>query len=376
MRILTLLLSVFLSTPCLANMGSGVHEGTLTASPFISKYVDIVGEKILIVPDKNFKTAFFRIEYQIRSSRDGLRIPLLFYASEYRESFRVWIDGRAVTIKQVPDAYKKLEGTPFSDFNHLFTIENRDESQQVLIEDHATGGFYVSVNDLKYFETDILQGIHNIRVEYVANQWMDREHWIREYTFRYVLSPAKTWRSFSNLEIKLDASRFNGNLTTNLGEPDNVTGAISTWKFSRLPGEILKIQFTPEVSALAKVLLWLKPEGMALIFAIIFIVLHFVWMKRFRSRNHTSRFSKAVILGSILTPLLVLVFLIFCFDIIDIAIGPEAGKFHGYVFLVIVLYPVVVPIYLIIMGAVDRILKKRFSRRAALYNQTKASTGV
>jgi hypothetical protein len=45
------------------------------------------------------------------------------------------------------------------------------------------------------------------------------------------------------------------------------------------------------------------------------------------------------------------------FDLIDAAIGPAAGRTHGYTFLVLVVYPFLMPVYWLVMWLFDLRIK-------------------
>ncbi|MDW7691725.1 hypothetical protein R9C00_16730 [Flammeovirgaceae bacterium SG7u.111] len=361
MKILLTILTILLSLPCWANMASPIQEGTWAATPFISKYVDILREKIHITPDRDFRTAKFTIEYHINAGRSGEQIPLLFYASEFKESFKVWVDGVEINLSTVPEAYTELEGTPFSDFGYFFETKGWSDTKQVHIENFPSGGFYVSIDDLKFFETDLAEGNHLIKVEYVAEQWVDRSWWVKEYSFRYALSPAKYWKSFGELEITLDASGTNRNFVANIGQPTKGDlASTAVWTFSALPTEVLIISHIPEMNAKASMLLAISPTGLAAIFAVILMLFHFLAMWLFRKTNSEKRFSWVMIIGCLAIPFAALVAYIFSFGIIDDAIGPDAGNYHGYTFMVIVYYPILLAVYWLFMWLVDRQMAKRF----------------
>jgi hypothetical protein len=75
------LLFFLISQLCLANMASPIWEGTLGSSAFSSRDIDILKEKIDLKVDSDFRTAFFRIEYVIRTDRSGTQIPLPLQAT-------------------------------------------------------------------------------------------------------------------------------------------------------------------------------------------------------------------------------------------------------------------------------------------------------
>jgi hypothetical protein len=220
--------------------------------------------------------------------------------------------------------------------------------------------FYVTLDDLKYFETDVSEGQHTIRVEYIAENWLDRSGWINKYSFRYALSPAKYWRSFGTLEIELDGSKLSIKPTVNLGEPTSVSNGISTWKFTSMPKEVILVTLVPEMNSLARTLVRISPQGVMIILSLILAAIHLVAIYFYR-QSHQARYSWVVISGSIVLPLLMLISYMYSFDLIDNTIGPEATRYHGYTFIILLLYPIVMPIYWIMMWLYDRWMKKRFA---------------
>jgi len=353
-----LIFLVLINMKLLANMASPITEGTLGASPFISQYVDIIKENILIVPDCDFETAQFIIEYYIKANKSGVQIPLLFYASEYSSDFKVWLDDAEIPFNPVPRYYEDLEGTLFEDFRVLFDSGN-ESNGQVEIDNSKFSTFYVSVNNLKFFEADLSEGTHSIRVEYIAESWSDRSDWVTEYSFRYALAPAKYWKSFGELEITLDAKNFSKKLETNLGDPlQGDLETVATWKFSGIPTEMIHVAYIPELSSTAKTLMTFGPQGLTYIFAGVLVSIHLLLMYLFRKRNPSARFSWVMITGSILVPLIVLIGYILSYGIIDASIGKDAAGRHVYTFMALLLYPAIMPFYLLLMWLIDWVIRK------------------
>ncbi len=69
-----------------------------------------------------------------------------------------------------------------------------------------------------------------------------------------------------------------------------------------------------------------------------------------------------MIAGSLIIPAIILFYYVYSFEIIDNAIGVNASRYHGYNFLVVFIYPVLMPVYIIIMWLVDRTMKKRLGK--------------
>lgn len=338
-----------------ANMASPIKEGTTVANPFLNQHVDILHENIRIVPDKDFETALFQIEYHIRSDQDGVNIPLLFYAWDFKDHFKVWVDGSAVELKEIPQNYQDLDGTPFEDFDYFFDVGSSSNTKQVTIYDRPWGGFIVTIDYLKYFETNLTKGEHLIKVEYQAKKWTDKSDWIKEYSFRYILSPAKYWRSFGTLQITLDGSHCDKRLATNLGIPkEGDPGQFATWSFSELPMEVLKVSYTPQVGILANVLISLTPIGICLICSATLMLLHWLFLRNSRSKVSEKAYWWLRLLSSLTVSFLFFVGYIYAYALIEQIIGPEFGGQFGYIFLIIVFYPVVAPLYWLVITALDR----------------------
>ncbi|MCC6412321.1 MAG: hypothetical protein IT270_11720 [Saprospiraceae bacterium] len=336
-----------------ANMASPINEGTLGASPFISTHVEILKENIRIVPDARFETARFYVEYHLNARQSGKQIPLLFYAPEYKDGFTVVLDGKPVNLQNVSDVYPNLETSQLSDFRKLFEMPQGND--MLYLAESPSTGFSFEVTELKFFEIDLPEGEHTVHIEYTANAWVDRGGWVKEYSFRYALSPAKYWKSFGALTVSFEIPPAPVAVTSNLGAPlpGNLASTI-TWEFDSLPVDVMIFEYKPEISSLAKAMIAISPEYMAVLLFVLITTLH-VWMVyRFRKRQNDRRFSWVVLVGSLLVPFFTLIFYMYTYDLIDAAIGSSAGRRHGYTFLVFGLYPFITPVYWLAMWWFDR----------------------
>ncbi|MEL6254754.1 MAG: hypothetical protein AAFR87_22270, partial [Bacteroidota bacterium] len=312
--ILILLLSIRL---CFANMAQPFIEGSWSSSPFLHEEVDILGEKIWINFSEELGPAHFKIEYHIQAKSTGLEIPFLFYASNYLEGFRIWIDGKEIQLEQVPEDYEALDGKPFSGFDYFFEIKEIDGYTFREIEIHDPHMDKVSsrinIRELKFFQYDITEGAHLIKVEYEADPGSSLMDWVRLYNYKYALAPARYWRSFGGLEVWIDGRNFpTGNLSSSLGVPDS--GSLhhqAYWKFEELPTDWLSINFKPEISPLATRLIQIGPDLIAGIIAFILLLIHAFSIKKYRQKVRGKRFSWIYIIGGILTPFFMLLGYVF-----------------------------------------------------------------
>ena len=310
----------------MANMANPVIDGTLGGRPFVNQYVDVVHEDLFIKLDEEFEIALFEIKYHIKSSEDGVQIPFLFYASKYLDSFIVKIDGKEVKVEKGSYDFRIPENTKFKDFAYFFEKSTYNDKMSVLIKDSENSGFYIGLNDMIYFETDISKGEHTIDVSYRATKWIDGWDWINEYSFRYALSPAKYWKSFGSLDVTLDAVKCNKNLTFNIGLPNSgKVDSIATWHFEGLPVEILQIIYAAPITKQAEILMNIGPSLLSILTGLVLAIIHFglvIWYRKNRKEN---KYSIVVILGSILIPLFFLISWMKYYDLIDHIIGNHAS---------------------------------------------------
>lgn len=354
---------ILISSYGFCNMASPLKKGSSVSNAFTSRNIDIVKEKIIIKTDTDFQKAQFVIEYHIFSGLDEVKIPLLFHASGYGGDFKVRLDSSELNLAEIPFEYTNNQGIPFNDLKENLVSDSADENfGKVYIKWSEESGSYYSLNELKYFETSVSKGNHVIFVEYTADSWSDRSGWIKEFYFLYSLSPAKYWKSFDSLEVKVIPENPKAVFTTNLGTPAEITdNSAYIWRFAGLPSEILKINFIPEVSLFSKVLLYFEPFGLTMIFTGIISVIHFLLIRNFRKNNPGKKYSPVLIAGIILIPLIILIWYVYSFEMIDSFIGIYAGRYHGYTFLILFLYPVVIILYGLIMWIADKFCKRKFS---------------
>lgn len=337
-----------------ANMASPIRGGTIASTAITSKDIAIASEKIQIKIDEGFTTAHFIVTYNIKSEYSGKQIPLLFYAKDYADSFYVWLDDKRIAIQNIPDTYDL--GATLEGFG---TLPNRDQSLNIG-HDNILHGYGFEANELKYFEANIEKGAHTIRVEYIAKVWTDISDWVKLYSFYYSLSPAKHWKSFGTLEVEMIQAGKPKAITTNLGIPkEKQIQASNTWVFDSLPGEYIEIAYQPPLSPLAATLIAISPTGIAAIATIAMVMLHIFLTIRYRKRSIQSKYSPYAIIGSLLIPFLALLVYMFSYRWIDVAIGKDAGNYHGYTFLVMVFYPILLIVYGLIVLIVDVMCRRK-----------------
>lgn len=346
-KILLLLFCLLPGLALKANMASPILDGSATGLPFVCEYVRVQHESIRIVPSKDFKTCRFDVVYDIFADSGGIRIPMLFVATGYEGGMRITVDGIPVELAKLPEAAYLRNNSPKSRF-----LDRRFGSELLEVEVawSEDGRRVYDLEDLHYFEFDLVAGAHQIKVEYEATQWRDRSEQVAKEYFVYTLSPAKYWKSFGALDITLEASDLPFPVVTNLGKP--VMGDLSgetKWHFDSLPAlDLIQISSKPEVGSTGKFFISLGQRGFMNAVWGILAVIHLIAIWAWRRKHFQKWFSWVWLVGSILIPLIACIVYVASESWIDNAIGPAASRFGSYSFLIIIFYPV----YLILHGAV------------------------
>jgi hypothetical protein len=345
-----------------ANMASPVREGTLGTRPFISQYVHILHENLRITIDEDFNYANFDIEYIINAEKSGVQIPLLFYASEYYEDFEVTIDGKKITLQKQEDFWDLYgeDKEKLTNFHYLYTKDRKAVRELEQQFKHGRSD-RISLNDFLYFQTDISEGKHSIKVRYKATHWRYQHNRLNEDSFRYALAPANYWKSFGTLNITIDTSNVKDKIAINLGTPENDnTNGVAKYRFDKLPVDIIRITRIPTLTSFATLLLQIETFWLAIIL-ISFIVVFHVWkMYRFRQKHPKKKISAPAIFGTLIIPVLFVFMGLIATFWIDAAVGkPYASGRESYTaFYDFLNLPKYILTYVLFSVALDFIFKK------------------
>jgi len=350
------LLSVFvlclLVSEAAANMASPEINGSKGAAHLVSRQLDVLGETLHILAFVKLDSASVHARYRI-SVPPGVHgpLPLLFVAMDIHDAMRILYDGRPIA----------LEASTPADFSSHLDPEKGRKDEVVVNFWGGNGGWVYRMRDLQAFTLEVSPGEHTVDVYYTASPWIDRGHWIRETSIRYSLSPARHWKSFGPLEVIVEVPEAEGLFRSSLKAPtEGSLPGRAVWRFAEIPADHIAITFTPSVDATARLLMGLSPFGLALGVGAVLLLLHIRWMHRFRVNGNRGR-SAALIIGVLLAPLGFLIAFLFSYDLIDMAIGPDAGRFHGYTIFHLGLYPIITPLYGLGCWLLDRFWKKRYA---------------
>ncbi len=333
---------------------------TISGNPFLSEFVDITNEELHIKIHPGFESATYTIKYHIYSAKDGLQIPLLFIASDYASDFTVKIDGKEIFLIPIPKELGSIEGTKFSDFLSIF---GKGENNNYSTSEQIDLDFYVTLRDMLYFETDIATGAHTIEISYKASQFISQDGLVKNYSFRYALSPALYWKSFGTLDLTIDASEFEEAIETNVGESNSGSLAgVAQWQFAEMPVEVLNISYSPPINGAAKLLINLGTVNFTYILGFVLFALHLFWMYSYRVKNINAKITFPVVAGSFIVPLFFALSGFIHYYITSIFLGEHAGTLYGsgYFYLALT-YPFMIIIYGLLIWFIDLLFKKNIN---------------
>ncbi|NDV95211.1 hypothetical protein D0T84_09795 [Dysgonomonas sp. 521] len=355
-RIFSLSLLIVLCISIYANMSSPWRDGDLTSDAYSGKDIDILHESLQIKLI-DFYTAKFTVAYRIKSDRAGKQIPLIFDTMTGKESnngaFRAWLDEEELTISEIPSSYENPNALQWIDSldNHL--LYSKENSPDLI--------------GLKYFEVDLTEGEHIIKVEYTAQANIYLSESVKEFTLKYNLAPARYWRSFSGLYIEIDKTGLAGSFETNL--PDHgkmLTEPITHLYFTEIPSDELTITYTPKVNLFAKGIIGV---GTSLAFVILFILLillvialHIWLVIKYRYKYPDRRFSQVALIGSVLVPVVCAAMSMLSLAIINGILGSYASFSHSGFYLAYsfaILCLLLIPLYIMLIILLDRYIKNK-----------------
>lgn len=366
MKIKCFLLSFFL---CLAfnnanaNMASPKIDETPVGSAISSKDIHVLSEYIRIQFSNKFSFAEFTVEYTIRSPKNGVQVPLIFYAKNYDKDvglFDVKLDGQPISVLDFSDTsslnvfidkykndFKIREGYLMMSFDSLNALEA------------------FALDDSKYFEVDIDSGIHKIEVRYRTYAGIYNGPWVQESFVEYALRPAKYWKSFQNLKIEIIQGDEVLDYSTNLGpSQEGAISKVNTWIFDTLPADDIVINYRPPISGFAQLLINVSPYWIAFIVASIFAFFHWWWIVFYRRKHPKIWLSIATVAGALIIPAIFCVVYVFSYPLIDFFIGNHASGRSAYMSIAIFFYyPIKFIFYLILSLAIDLIYRYRLKKK-------------
>lgn len=337
------ILLLFLIFPLLifGNMAKPYMDGSQHSVLFggdASVKREIIDIRIIKEPVDKIHFANYTIKYFIHSSQKQ-KLPLLFIAIGLSGEQEVKVNHQATKIEPL-DLEKKTY--PFLKKNVMGTFVKYDIANELPINQ----------DDLIYFSADLDEGKNIIEVKYDAQMEFNTYGFIKNYKLEYSLFPSKYWKSFGPIEVNLDLNNQVEFEESNLGQQKQ-SNNILKWTITPQNRDKIEIKLSEKTSFISKILLAIDPFGLAIISFIAMFFAHLKLMKKNLNKW-------TLILGIILVPILFYVFYFLSYDLINFTLGKSHTK-HGYIFFIIVTYPILLLFYGIVMW---QIYKRRKTKQS------------
>jgi hypothetical protein len=342
------------------NMASPYYPGSNNYPAVTSAQIDILKEILTIRLNPDFSSAHYTAEYFVYCEDNAEQMPLLFIAEYFKDNFKIFVDDESIEINPIDyvqlSEFFRLQSNLASTFAQQFeegVFRNNDA-------DYA----HHAPDDMKFFQVNLPKGTHTIRAEYEGKAHVDLWDWIRKYTFTYILEPAKHWKSFGDLEVRIINPSDRIEYTTSLGEKTFQTNdSTQIWQFKGIPADNLRIDFKPKTNMLASILLFIQPIGITFIIFILLLWLHIKKIRHFRVAHYYGKYSPPLIIGNLLIPFIVCIIYCFSYALIDFSIGDSASDYHGYFIIgVMLFFPILQILYSFSLWMYDLALKKKITK--------------
>lgn len=315
-----------------ANMAQPYFAGALNASIYGNKNYSVSKEVIDIDIRKdsieNNLISVFKVHYTIQSPGRS-NIPLLFLALYRSDTHVIKVNGK--TIYNKPLSTQNLKQFPF--ISRLKT-ENNEADYTITYAENE--GISVRLDDLIYFEAPLIEGENEVYVEYESNFGFQTYGFLKNYTLEYSLYPSQFWKSFGPIHVNLHLNGLAELTKSNLGKA-KIENDIAKWTLQTADHDI-DIIINHKTNLIGKLLLFLHPFGIACLFLVGMALLHTRLYQRYQNYKNWVAW-----LGIIFIPALFYTVFLLSFDLIEWVLGYHAK--HGYVFLYVITYPVLVLLY-------------------------------
>ena len=357
------LLFTFATVYSHAKMAKPYVDGVQGSTLFGNKNFSVISEKIAITAiaplglrelDDYAYPLKYKISYRIAADRQEL-LPLLLDTRMMEPPKSVIINGKRVNLqslnKQHLSRFKFL--SPSSSGGDFYDIKFGDQ----------TKAWGIQLQDLMYFEADMVQGENTIVVEYEGSPTYNVYGLLRKYEIQYALYPAKTWKSFGPIEVNLKLLKEDEVRNVNMGKLEDLTNGNYKLTIDKITGDDLTIVFSKKISTFAAVLLFVEPFGLAVIAFLIASFFHIKWLIK-RRKQYPMKYNYTVPLGMFAVTIIAYGVFALGFDLIKWVMN-DGGLKNGYILLIIFTAPFFFLIYGLITWLVDLQLKRKLKTSAA-----------
>ncbi len=336
-----------------ANMANPMSPHSITGQLVPAGKVSVTSERIDIrlltdtSDDHADYQSHFNIVYNIHAE-EAIELPLVFLALNMNGLDRVLVNQNEIEGKKMDQPGSKFPFLRLKDGYYELSYDS-DEWKRI------------SLNDAFYFSAKLHKGDNSIQVQYRAYMGYDRRDIRTRYKIDYLLFPSRYWSSFGPIELYLHLDGKMEVLTQDLGTAKLQTDSIVHWRIDQVEKkERFHIEVVLKTSLLAKVILWISPDVLALIGSLFLLYLHirYIYLK-----YKTGKYRYALLIGNLVIPSSFYLFIWFWSSLANYFVnGVFDEKSRGFILLVIFTLPLIYLVYDLVLLIIDRSIRARLSR--------------
>ncbi|WP_333577110.1 hypothetical protein [Sphingobacterium sp.] len=336
-----------------ANMANPMAPHSITGQLVPAEKVKVTNERIdihLTTDTIDYDTDYhshFSIVYNIKAEED-IKLPLVFLALNMNGLDRILVNGDEIDAKKMDQPDANFPFLRLKDGYYEISYDN-DEWKRI------------SLDDAFYFIAKLHKGDNSIQIQYSAYMGYDRRDIRTRYKIDYLLFPSRYWSSFGPIELYLHLDGKMDVLTQDLGTAKLQTDSIVQWRIDQVENkESFHIEVGLKTNLLAKVILWLGPELLALIGSICLLCLHirYIYLK-----YKLGKYGYALLLGNLIIPSSFYFFIWFWSSLANYLVnGVFDEKSRGFILLVIFTLPLIYLVYDLMLFIIDRSIRSRLNK--------------
>lgn len=336
----------------LANMANPMAPQSMSAQLIPAGSVRVTNERIDIRFTKDTLDgddySEFSVVYHIHAEQ-AMELPLVFLGFNVHGLEQVMVNGKSAPSQQLDQQQEKFSFLRYKDNSYQISYDGQDWKD-------------VALSDAFYFTAKLNKGQNTIAVRYNAYMGYDRRDILTKYNIKYLLFPSKYWASFGPIDLFLHLSNNKEIYTQDLGTPHRLTDSLAHWKIESIHHkESFHIQVAERISFVAKAILWISPEILALIGSILFIYLHLHYIYK---KYKLGKYRYALWIGNLIVPSSFFLFYWFWCSLANYLInGFFDEKSRGFTLLVILTLPIIYLVYDLVLFIVDRSIRSRFQKQ-------------
>jgi len=336
-----------------ANMANPFGPHSITAQLIPSHKAKVLRERIDIhivrdSQDYDYQSQF-NIEYIVHAE-ENMELPLVFLALNLYGLEKVTVNQNEIKSLSLDKKENKFSFLRLKDGYYEISYK-KDQWERI------------QLSDAFYFTAKLHKGENSVKVQYRSFMGYDRREILRKYEIEYLLFPSKYWSSFGPIDLYLHLEKKMEVYADDLGRPKDKTDTLVHWTIESAGQQAsFGIEVGEKIAFIAKALLWVHPETLALIGSIVMLYLHIRYIYK---KYKTGKYRYALLIGNLIVPAS---FYGFCWLWTSLANYLVNGIFEhnarGFIVLLIFTLPVIYLVYDLTLFIVDRSIRVKITKQS------------